>query len=136
MKYTVIQFLFICLSYIGHGQDSSKVASRDSVISKAEVQPNFDGGAKGWMNYLAKNLNANVPVDNKAPEGMYTVIVQFIVYEDGSIDSLKALTNHGYGMEKEVIRILKKSPKWKPAMQDGKIINAYRKQLVSFMIQY
>jgi hypothetical protein len=28
-------------------------------------------------------------------------IVQFIVYEDGSIDSLKALTNHGYGMEKK-----------------------------------
>jgi periplasmic protein TonB len=136
MKYTAIQFLFILLSVIGYGQDTGKVAPRDSVFSKAEVQPDFDGGAKGWMAYLAKNLNANVPVDNKAPEGMYTVIIQFIVYEDGSIDSLKALTNHGYGMEKEVIRILKKSPKWKPALQNGKIVNAYRKQLVSFLVQY
>ena len=134
----------MCSILKSQGQDSSRTTPRSDIVDTSSrssrdfvlMQPDFDGGRKGWMEFLAKNLNPNVPVDNKAPEGTYTVIIQFIVYEDGSIDSLKALTNHGYGMEKEVIRILKKSPKWKPAMQDGKIVNAYRKQLVTFLVQY
>jgi len=37
-------------------------------------------------------------------------------------------------MEKEVMRIIKKGPKWQPAMQDGKPLNAYRRQPVTFMV--
>jgi len=36
-------------------------------------------------------------------------------YEDGNINNIVANTNFGYGMEKEVIRIIKKGPKWTPA---------------------
>jgi protein TonB len=147
MKYVIIHFLFICSVLKSYGQDSSKIdhhspivdtsksLSRDSVLSKVDVQPDFDGGRKAWMEFVAKNLNPNVPVDNKAPKGAYTVIIKFIVYDDGAIDKLEALTHHGYGMEQEVIRILKLTPKWKPAMQNRKIVNSYRKLPVTFVVQ-
>jgi hypothetical protein len=38
-------------------------------------------------------------------------------------------------MEEEVVRILKKSPKWSPAIQNGKPVKAYRRQPVTFMIE-
>jgi hypothetical protein len=75
-----------------------------------------------------------VPVDSGANAGTYTVIAQFIVHKDGSISDLKTLTNHGHGMEDEVLRVMKKSPNWIPAMQNGHKVAAYRKQPVTFVI--
>lgn len=44
------------------------------------------------------------------------------------------LTKYGYGMEQEVIRILKRSPKWIPAKQFGRAVSAYRIQPVTFQV--
>ena len=60
--------------------------------------------------------------------------ILYIVNSDGSISDVSALTNHGYGMEAEAIRLIKNSPKWIPAMQNGKKVNAYRKQPVTFQL--
>ena len=38
-------------------------------------------------------------------------------------------------MEEEVMRIIKKGPKWIPAMQNGRPVNAYRRQPVTFMVE-
>jgi hypothetical protein len=61
--------------------------------------------------------------------------MQFVVNKEGSISDVKALTKNGYGMEQEVIRLIKIGPKWTPALQDAKTVNAYRKQPVTFMIE-
>ena len=70
----------------------------------------------------------------RRPAGSYTVIIQFVVDKEGNISEIKPLTNRGYGMEKEVIRILEKSPKWTPAYQDNRPVKAYRKQPVTFVV--
>ena len=82
-----------------------------------------------------KNLKANVPVKKKAPAGTYTVVIRFIVNKDGRIRSIEPETSFGYGMEEEVMRIIKKGPKWIPAMQNGRPVNAYRRQPVTFMVE-
>jgi protein TonB len=82
-----------------------------------------------------ERLNANAPIDNNAPEGSYTVVVQFIVDKGGNISDVKGLTKHGYGMEEEAIRVIKRGPKWTPAIQNGRNVNAYRKQPVTFVVQ-
>lgn len=107
----------------------------DKIFTTPEIEAAFKGGQTEWRNYLQKNLNPGVPVDNGAPEGTYTVLAQFIVDENGNISDLKTLTNHGYGMEEEVLRIITKGPKWLPAMQNGKKVKAYRKQPVTFQIE-
>ena len=62
------------------------------------------------------------------------VIAQFIVHKDGSLSDVKTLTNHGYGMEEEVIRLIKRGPKWEPAEQNGHKVTSYRRQPVTFVI--
>ena len=105
----------------------------DPVFQKVEIEAAFPGGQKEWLKFLQKSLNPNVPVDKGAPEGTYTVMTQFIVTKNGTVSDLKTLTHHGYGMEEEVLRVIKTTI-WKPAIQNGKIVNAYRRQPVTFQI--
>lgn len=104
------------------------------IFEKVEIEASFKGGEGAWRKYLERNLNPNAPVDNGAPEGTYTVYVQFVVSKDGSISDVKAMTNHGYGMEAEAVRVIKKGPSWVPAVQNGRSVNAYRKQPITFQV--
>jgi protein TonB len=106
----------------------------NKVFEKVEIEASFKGGEGAWRKYLERNLNANTPVDNNAPEGTYTVWVQFIVDKDGAISDVKALSNHGYGMEEEAVKVIKKGPAWVPAVQNGRQVKAYRKQPITFVV--
>lgn len=99
-----------------------------------EVLPSFPGGAIEWRKFLQRNLKPEVPIDNGAIAGLYTVQVKFIVHVDGSVSSIEPLTKFGYGMEEEVIRVILKSGKWMPGLLQGEPIKAYMVQSVSFMI--
>jgi hypothetical protein len=104
------------------------------IFTKVEVEASYPGGENAWRRFLEQNLDATVPVKKKAPAGVYTVIIQFVVDKEGYVSNIIPLTNHGYGMEEEVMRLLKKAPRWRPASQSEKPVKAYRKQPVTFVI--
>lgn len=129
---------FMYLGAYSQGTDSTKVPEADTekiVFTRAEVEAAFPGGAQAFGEYLRKNLKADIPVKKKAPAGSYMVIVRFIVARDGAVSDVIAETRHGFGMEEEVIRVMKKSPDWIPARQNGRNVNAYRRQPVTFVVQ-
>jgi len=105
------------------------------VFNKVEIEAAYPGGTAAWTKYLRNNLDANTPVDNGASEGTYTVIVRFIVSKDGSISDVVSETKHGFGMEAEAMKIIKKGPRWTPAQQNGRMVNAYRRQPITFVVQ-
>jgi|KBSSwiStaDraftv2_1062776.scaffolds.fasta_scaffold11816_2 protein TonB len=115
--------------------EEKKEDDENKIFEKVEIEAAFPGGESAWRKYLERNLNANTPVDNGAPEGSYTVWVQFIVDKEGNISDVKPLTSHGYGMEDEAVKIIKKGPKWTPAQQNGRQVKAYRKQPITFVVQ-
>lgn len=132
-------FFFTLITFAAHAQvDSTKNEAddtEDKTFDKVEIEASFPGGDEAWRTYLEDNLNANIPVENGAPIGIYTVMVQFIVDKEGNISDVKALTSLGYGMEQEVIRVIRKGPRWSPAYQSGRIVKAYRKQPVTFQVE-
>jgi len=109
-------------------------ANDDKIFEAVDEEAYFPGKEDGWRSFLENNLNPAAPVDNGAPAGTYTVYIQFVVDVDGKLSAIKPLTKHGYGMEAEVMRILRKSPPWVPAIQSGKPVRAYRKQPVTFQV--
>jgi gliding motility-associated GldM-like protein/TonB-like protein len=123
----------LLVSVIAYSQTDSADVDPKAFL-KVDKEAAFPGGDPAWKKFLEKNLNANTPVDHGAPTGLYTVMVQFVVNKEGGISDIKPLTSIGYGMEQEVVRILKQSGSWEPAMLDGKPVNAYRKQPVTFMV--
>jgi antitoxin component YwqK of YwqJK toxin-antitoxin module len=106
----------------------------DSLLCVKEEEAHFPMQQAGWRAFLEKKLDPNVGVYNGAPEGIYDVIVQFIIDTDGSIKDIKPLTNFGFGLEAEVVRIIEKSPAWVPAMQYGINVKAYRRQTITFTV--
>jgi antitoxin component YwqK of YwqJK toxin-antitoxin module len=117
--------------------DSTGIKSQDSVFSREEKEAEFaDGGDAGWRNFLQRNLDVDVPGRNKAPAGMYTVVIRFIVEKDGTLNNFEAETNEGYGTEREAIRVLRKSPKWSGAVQYGRPVRAFRRQPITFAVSY
>ena len=106
----------------------------NKVFTKVEVEADYVGGAAAWRKYLSNNLDSEVPGSNGAPPGQYTVIVRFIVSRDGSVSDVQAETNHGFGMEQESVRAIKKSGKWTPAIQNGRNVIAYKRQPITWVV--
>jgi hypothetical protein len=115
-------------------QDTAK--SLEEIFSQAnvDVDASYPGGARMWKNYLMNNLRSTVPVEHKVPSGTYTVIVQFIVYKNGTVRNIKPNTHHGYGMEDEAVRVIRFSGRWIPAMKNGEKVNSLRLQPITFQI--
>lgn len=107
----------------------------NQIFEKVEIEAKFPGGDAAWKRYLERNLSNFNPADNGAPAGTYTTYIQFVVDKDGNISDVKALTNYGYGMEDEAIKVIKKGPNWEPAIQNGRKVKAYRKQPITFVVQ-
>ncbi len=115
--------------------EEKKEDDENKIFDKVEIEASFPGGDAKWRQYLERNCNGQVATDNGAPEGTYTTMVQFVVDKEGNISDVKALTNHGYGMEQEAIRTIQKGPKWNPAIQNGRQVKAYRRQPITFQVQ-
>ncbi len=107
----------------------------NKIFNKVEVEAAFPGGDAAWRNYLQKNLNPEVPVENNADAGTYTVIVKFVVSKDGSLSDVSCETDPGHGMCQEAIRVIKKTRNWTPAIQNGRNVNAYRRQPITFQVE-
>jgi periplasmic protein TonB len=103
----------------------------DDPFTSVEIDAKFNGN---WKAFLERNLNANVPTDNGAPVGRYSVVVQFVVDKEGNVSDIQTLTHHGYGLEEEAVRVLKKATQWEPAIQNGIKVKAYRKQVIIFEV--
>lgn len=114
--------------------EAPKVEDENKVFEKVEVEAEFPGGLSAWRRYLERNLNPQAAADAGAPPGSYTVVVRFIVDKQGNISDVKAMTSHGYGMEDEAVRVIKRGPKWTPAIQNGRNVTAYRSQPITFVV--
>lgn len=125
----------LSLSCLSQDEPAGDTLSLDGKIFRmVDSEASFPGGDDAWRMYLIRNVNGQVPTDKFAPPGFYTVIVQFIVDKNGDISDVKPLTNHGFGMEEEVVRIIKRGPQWKPALINKQPVKAYRKQPVTFQV--
>jgi hypothetical protein len=88
-------------------------------IAEIEVKPEYPGGTDQLYNFIEKNY--------KIPEvtGLNgEIYMTFIVEKDGSLNQIKIVTDLGHNTGIEAIRVLKMSPKWRPAELNGKKVRA------------
>lgn len=127
--------LFFALNAGAQNERSDTAIIDGKTYTKVDVEARYPGGDEAWKRYLMRILNSEVPGKNHSPAGHFTVIAKFIVTKNGTVDSITAETNNGYGMEEEVIRVIKRSGNWTPAIQNGKPVNAYRRQPITFVVE-
>jgi N-acetylmuramoyl-L-alanine amidase len=111
------------------------VPKKQPVFSKVETEPSIDRAQ--WTAFLRKNLQPII--DQAAVKGIkpgtYVVKLKFIVNLDGTITDIKALNDPGYDLASTTVAFVKDSPRWMPATQNGKAVNAYHVQPVTFVIE-
>ncbi len=108
----------------------------DKVFTKVEKEAKFPGGMDGWKKYLERNLDAQVAANDGAPTGNYTVKVQFIVDKQGNISNVQAIEvpKPCPSCGPEAVKVIKKGPKWEPAVQNGRNVIYQAIQFVTFQV--
>lgn len=125
----------------GDGGGGNQNNSNDSAqhvwqtLIKDEKEASFPGGISSWRKFLERQVDAGIPITEGAPEGIYTVMVEFTVRTNGALHQVRAITRHGYGMEEEAVRVIKRGPRWIPASQNGKYVETHHRQPVIFLVQ-
>lgn len=92
----------------------------DQVLSFREVEklPEYPGGMVEFMKWLTRNLK--YPADAKRAGVQGKVVVSFVINQDGTTCDHRIVKSHFSSMEREVLRVLKLMPNWKPGEDKGK----------------
>jgi protein TonB len=62
-------------------------------------------------------------------------VVRFVVNKNGECVNAHLDKSVEFVLDEEAIRVIEKSPLWHPANQDGRLVNAYRRQPITFVKQ-
>jgi len=108
--------------------------AEDYVFTKVEIEAKFPGGDAGWSRYVKKEIESHIDeLQDAGQSGQCRV--RFIVSKDGTVSDVVALTMKGSKLAEVAENAIRKGPKWTPAQQNGRHVNAYREQPVTFTIQ-
>ncbi len=118
----------------GTSQIEAPALDYEKEFKTVQIQARFPDGLAGWTKFLEKNLNRDLPVNNGAPAGIYTVVVSFVVNKEGIISEVQAENDPGYGTGAEAVRAIKKGPNWIPAEQNGTKVIYRQRQAISFRV--
>ena len=123
MKSTFLKMLLLAML----ASQTCAFAANDQKVNppktKAVItQASFPGGINKFYEYLKKSTVYPLQATKNKIEGK--VNVKFSVDSDGSLVKISVVKGLGFGLDEEAIRLLKSSPKWIPAKQDGKAIRA------------
>jgi len=116
----------------GQVSEQQATAPVETVLIKSDVMPEFPGGLSALLKYLQKNLR--MPKDNLEAGSIFSVKVRFIVDKDGEVTGISVLQSAGKDFDEEVMRVVKKMPKWKPGMQQGNRVAVYYNLPVTFQV--
>ena len=97
-------------------------------FTKVEIPSMYPGGSPAWQRFLNRNLRFD-PVDGI--QG--TVVVQFIVDKEGNVSEVQAISGPEE-LRAESVRVIRKSGKWTPAVQNGHQVKSVQKQPIVFRI--
>jgi protein TonB len=123
--------------------EAPKQDDEDKVFQKVEIDAEFPGGNSGWTRYVTREIERNI--DELQDDGRSgTVVVLFIVDKEGAVSDVRALPCNEAGVANCLgpgtkladiaSNAIRRGPKWKPAVQNGRNVKAYRRQPVTFQL--
>ncbi len=127
----LMTFTIIIKAQSGTQLDSIARGIKPDSTLKVEFESEFPGGTKGWNNFLTNTLVYPPKAVRKKIQGQ--VIARFIVEKDGSLSNIEIISGPKELWD-AVLDVLKQSPNWKPAIQNGKKVKSYKNQPFNFKL--
>ena len=95
-----------------------------------EIAAQYPGGINELVRYLSTKIKYPKKARRQNISGK--VILKFYVDTDGSIQNITVKQSVSEELDKEAIRVVKKMPKWDPAIFDGSKVKSYYLLPISF----
>jgi hypothetical protein len=127
--------IILILIFSSFGAFCQKEVKTDTIpnAEKWEIEASFPGGQNAWVKYITHAITNNI--DELSQAGRSGVCyVRFRVDKDGTVSEVFAQSMIGSKLAEIAVNAIKKGPKWNPAIQNGKPVNAYRIQPITFKL--
>lgn len=123
MKKTIFLLSMLLTAAIVTCTPTTASAQTDSekVYNSCQVMPQFPGGERAMMEFIATNLKYPQQAVKDDVQGM--VLVDFVINTEGKATDPKIVRSLSPECDAEVIRVVSLMPAWTPGQQDGKTVN-------------
>jgi hypothetical protein len=108
----------------------SLMKARDST-HPVQVEAKFK---RNWNSYIESNLKTPDRLQNILGPGKYVVIVSFTIDKEGNVADVFLVKSCEWSADAEVTRVIKGSPLWIPAQQNGKPVIYRQRQALTFAV--
>ena len=124
MKKFLVLVVFVLFSNLSFSQ----LGGEDEVYLGGEfIEAKFqNGGIDKFYDYIIANF------DTQTVEKKGQIIFEFTVNENGEVKNIKVVRDLGTNSAVELIRVLRKAPKWQPASRGGKPVSINLKMPLIF----
>ncbi len=96
-------------------------------LDDADVMPSFNGDI---VRFMLRHLRQPDDID----EGQRIIVrVKFVVTREGDISDVQVVQSGRRDLDEEVIRVVKKMPRWNPGKQAGRFVPVYFNLPVTFV---
>jgi hypothetical protein len=122
------KFLVLAVFVLFSNLSFSQIGGEDEVYLGGDfIDAKFqNGGIDKFYDYIIANF------DTKTVEKKGQLIFEFTVNENGEVKNIKVLRDLGTNSAIELIRVLRKAPKWQPASRGGKPVSINLKMPLTF----
>ncbi|HBD25596.1 MULTISPECIES: energy transducer TonB [unclassified Flavobacterium] len=122
------KFLVLAVFVLFSNLSFSQLGGEDEVYLGGEfIEAKFqNGGIDKFYDYIIANF------DTQTVEKKGQIVFEFTVNENGEVKNIKVVRDLGSNSAIELIRVLRKAPKWQPASRGGKPVSINLKMPLTF----
>ncbi|MEO7176056.1 MAG: TonB family protein [Saprospiraceae bacterium] len=112
---------------------SLEVKQESAIYLSVEQRPEFPDGEAALLRYLSQHIKYPTLAREINIEG--TVVIQFVIDENGNVTSPMVVKGIGGGCNEEALRVIKTMPRWKPGRQQGRDVKVRFTLPIRFNLQ-
>lgn len=144
----LVGVLLLGLVEVGHAQATERAVATTvsietsgaaptalpEVLTYADEMPSFPGGDAAFHQFLVQKTT--YPADAKRRNLSGTVVVRFVVDEQGRIRDAAVVKGCGDGFDEEALRLVRIMPWWNPGRMAGRPVWVARTMPLSFRLSH
>lgn len=123
-------FLIMLLAFVSVNAYSQSDDADNYVYNMVDQSAKFQDGYNSIIKFVQENIK--FPAEAKENNVHGRLMVSVVVEKDGSLSDITVKKGLGYGLDEEIVRIIKMMPKWQPAQHKGKTVRQSQTIVIPF----
>ena len=123
-------FLIMLLAFVSVNAYSQSDDADNDVYNMVDQSAKFQDGYNSIIKFVQENIK--FPAEAKENDVHGRLMLSVVVEKDGSLSDITVKKGLGYGLDEEIVRIIKMMPKWQPAQHKGKTVRQTQTIVIPF----